>query len=140
MLDQNEYINSLPAEKMALQSMTQKDHPLTPKESTLLRSIACKLNWLVQGTRPDMAFELIAISTKFRNGEVSDLVRGVKMIAKVIEGEGKIFFLSLSNTKHWKIVFSNAEHANLSDGVSSAGVHIVLLVGSGKMLPSIMEN
>ena len=46
--------------------------------------------------------------------------------------QSKIFIPSLGDPPSWKlVVYSDASHANLSDGVSSMGAHIVFLVGTG---------
>ncbi len=87
-----------------------------------MSSLADKLNWVVQGMRPDMAFELIGLSVKFRNGIISDLKRGVKAVRKVKDGEAKVCFPALGSIEHWKlVVFSDVAHANLDDGISSMG-------------------
>ncbi len=42
-----------------------------------------------------MAFELIGLSVKFRNGVVSDLKRGVKAVRKLKDEEAKVCFFLL---------------------------------------------
>ena len=51
-----------------------------------------------------------------------------KAIKKLQREASKIFFPSLG--EFWKIImFSDASHANLNDGVRSMGAHIVFLSG-----------
>jgi hypothetical protein len=77
-----------------------------------------------------MAFEMIELSTKFKSGVVGDLVRAAKSIRKLKENEAKVYFPNLGEPQKWKmVIFTDAAHANLSDGVSSMGAHVVLLVG-----------
>ncbi len=95
-----------------------------------MSSLADKLNWVVQGMRPDMAFELIGLSVKFRNGIISDLKRGVKAVRKVKDGEAKVCFPALGSIEHWKlVVFSDVAHANLDDGISSMGGITLMMAG-----------
>jgi hypothetical protein len=132
-LDQNEYTESLEPVNVSPHRMSQKQSDLTPQESTTMRSLAGKLNWIVQGTRPDMAFDLIELSTRFRRGIISDLLQGVKALRRIKEAEAKVCYPALGHIENWRlVVFSDAAHANLNDGVSSTGAHIVLLVGSDK--------
>ena len=93
-------------------------------------SMVGKINWTVQGTRPDMAFEMINLSTCFRKGTVEDLLRAAKVIRKLKEGDSRVCYPALGHTNHWKlVVFSDAAHANLCDGTGSVGAHVVMIVG-----------
>ena len=91
-----------------------------------------RLNWAVQGTRPDMAFQMLELSTKFRKGSVDDLTRSIKAVGKLKDHASKLCFPCLGNSAGWTILmYSDAAFANLNDGTSSTGAHIVLLVGVG---------
>ena len=79
-------------------------------------------------------FKMIELSTKFRRGVVGDLLRTTKGVKKLKQGESKInfkiMFPNLGGTAEWKlIVFSDAAHANLCDGINSMRGHLVLLTG-----------
>jgi hypothetical protein len=127
-LDQNRFVEEIEPVRIAPQRSMQKQNTLNTGEMTQLRGIVGKLNWAVQGSRPDMAFEMVELSTKFRNGTVQDLLRAVKSIRKLKEEESKIYFPKLGNIKSWRVVvYSDAAHANLADGVSSMGAHVVLM-------------
>ena len=56
-----------------------KEDQLTSDEQTLLRQIVERLNWAVQGCRPDMSFDMIELSTKLKNGTVGDLIRTINV-------------------------------------------------------------
>jgi hypothetical protein len=91
------------------------------------------LNWAVQGSRPDAAFEMIDLSTKFNNGTVGDLDRAYKVMKKVKEQNINILYPCLGKPENWKFaVFSDASFANLSDGVSSAMAYIIFMVGEDR--------
>ena len=114
---------------------SQKHGELNQTEQSLLRSQVGRINWAVQGSRPDLGFEMIELSTKLKKGSVSDLQRANKAIKRLKDEQNsnQIVFPCLGDLEQCKImVFSDASHANLSDGVSSVGAHVVLLVGSDR--------
>lgn len=39
----------------------------------------------MQGSRPDAAFDLVDLSTRFNKGKVEDLIRVVKMVLKKLQ-------------------------------------------------------
>lgn len=128
MLQQNQYVDNIENPCISSQRLSQKKEELTNTEYTQLRSIVGRLNWVAQGTRPDLAYDVVDLSTKFKNACVHDLIRATKNIRKLKQGSCTIFYPFLAEIKTWRIiVFSDASHANLSDGVSSMGGHIVFL-------------
>ena len=74
-LDQSLYVNKLESVSVAPRRAMQEQETLSSKEHTALREMVSHLNWAVQGSRPDMTFEL---SNKFKNGVVGDLVQATK--------------------------------------------------------------
>ena len=100
--------------------ISQKLDQLTPDEYTKFRMLVGKLNWAVQGSRPDMGFDMVELSTKFKKATVNDLIRAIKCIRKLKESQCCLMFPEIGQVAQWKIIiFSDAAHANLSDGVSS---------------------
>ena len=96
----------------------------------MLRGPVGRMNWAVQEQDRAFAFEMVELSTKFRRDVAGDLLRATKGVKKLKQGESKIMFLNLSETAEWKlIVFTDAAHASLCDGISSMGAHLVLLTG-----------
>ena len=77
-LDHSEYIDNIKNVRIS-----PKRASLNEREQTLFRQIISQLNWAVQGTRPDMAFDMIAMSTKMKPGKVGDLVRAIKKICRL---------------------------------------------------------
>ncbi|KAH3775275.1 hypothetical protein DPMN_176676 [Dreissena polymorpha] len=51
---------------------------ITAEEQSRNRQTIGQINWVVHGTRPDLAFELIDMSTKLKQATVVDLTRTVK--------------------------------------------------------------
>ena len=54
---------------------SEKTENLNETEQILYRQLIGQLNWAVQGSSPDMAYEMIDMSTKLKQGKVADLVR-----------------------------------------------------------------
>lgn len=130
-LDQSDYVNDLEVVAVSSERKQHSDQDLVPEERSQLRSIVGRMNWAVQGTRPDLAFDLTDLSTKFKSGKVSDLVKATKCIKKLKFEQSSLFFPVLNQKQAWRIiVFSDASHANLSQGTGSMGAHVVFLVDS----------
>ena len=85
-LDQTEFMVGLEDIMIASVSVSNKSENLTLKELSMLRGIVGRMNWAVQGTRPDLAFEMVELSTKFRRGVVGDLLRTTKGVKKLKQG------------------------------------------------------
>ena len=129
-LNQTEYIQSIDTHQVPDARSARKTDSLSTTEKTMLRSMVGSLNWAVQGSRPDAAFEMIDLSTKFNNGTVGDLDRAYKTVRKIKEQEINILYPCLGKPENWKlVVFSDASFANLSDGVSSSMAYIIFMVG-----------
>ena len=62
---------------------------LIPAEQTAFRELVGHINWAVQGSRPDMAFGMVEMSTESQGGTLTDLNRAMKAIHKSeVEGRG----------------------------------------------------
>ena len=107
---------------------------LNSKEQTAFRQMVGQLNWAVQGSRPDMAFEMINLSTKLKEGTVGDLLRATKAINRLKEIDSVIAFPSLkADVKDWRIVtFTDASLGNLNNGAGSTGAYIIWLMDSNR--------
>ena len=75
-------------------AMKQEDD-LTEKEKSQLRKTAGRIGWLGRGTRPDLVFSQIEMSTKFLNGKVKDLIKASKMTRKVKPSQSDFFIRKL---------------------------------------------
>ena len=140
-LSQDSYVKDMEVDVIPPEKLTMKQAELSESELTQLRKITGKLNWIVQGTRPDLCFELIELSMKFKKGTVSDLLRAVKALRRIKDFRCVVLFPRLGSPLHWRmIVFTDAAHANLCDGVSSTGAYIVFLVGPGNLACPLAWN
>lgn len=141
LLDQDRYVDSINQQLIDLGRLKFKQEPLKSTEITQLRMMAGKLNWLVHGSRPDMAFELVEISMKFKQGTVADLLRAEKALRRLRDFKCKVFFPRLGLRQCWRlVVFTDASHANLSDGISSMGAYVVFLIGENKRCCPLVWN
>ena len=129
-VDQNSYLDSIEVGTMAAERELQKDEPLSSEELTEFRSLVGSLNWVVQGTRPDLAFSLVELSTKFKNATVRDLVTVKKLVLKAKQSKTDVVFPDLGPESGWRVIgYCDASFANLSDGVGSCMGYVVFLVG-----------
>ena len=104
---------------------------LSDSQLTLFQSFVCRLNWAVQGTRPDATFNMIDISIKMKNACKKDLVQVQKVIWYLQNNPLSIYYPKLCQSKLWRIaVFTDASYANLNDRVSSVGAYVIFLVNS----------
>ena len=104
-----------------------KQSTLTAEEQTEYRQLIGQINWAVQGTRPDMAFELIDLSTKLKEGTISNLSTTIKAVNRLKDIRSMISFPALSrNIDDWKIVvFTDASLCNINNGTGSTAGHII---------------
>lgn len=82
-MDHAYYIDNMVTATLDPGRAAEKNVPLDDKEQTLYRKLIGQLNWAVQGSRPDMAYEIIAMSTKLQQAIVGDFVRAIKKISRL---------------------------------------------------------
>ena len=127
-LDQNSYTQGVEVPVLDPKRSVMKHDDLNDTEKSQLRTLAGTLNWAVRGTRPDLNFELIDISTKFKSGKVDDLVRAVKVVRSLQNKKAEIVFPDLGHPSNWLLLcFTDAALGNLNNGIDSTGGHILLL-------------
>ena len=98
-----------------------------------MRSIIGQLNWLGSQTRPDCSFDVLELSVSMKQPVKENILRANKTLKKLKHEDCDILFSDLGDLNLLKlVVFSDASHANLPDGFSSAGGFIVFLVGGNK--------
>ena len=108
------------------------DRLLDSEEMSQYRGYIGTINWVVQCTRPDMAYELIELSVKSKVASVDDMKRARKLVSRIQDLESLVFFPALGEIGSWTLcVYTDASHANLPDGVSSTMGCLVFVVGRG---------
>ena len=136
-LDQSNYIDSMMNVTLDPGRAAEKNKPLNEKEQALYRKLIGQLNWAVQGSRPDMAYEMIAMSTKLKQAKVGDLVRAIKKISRLKDIRSFMTFPKMDKTRELKIViFTDASLRNINEGTGSTGAFIVWLMdNTGQCCP-----
>ena len=135
-LDHSGYIDKMKNSILDPKRASNKNEPLNAQDQTLFRQIIGQLNWAVQGSRPDMAFEMIALSTKLQQGKIEDLIRAIKKVNRLKDIRSFISFPGLDKTKLTVVVFTDASLGNINEGTGSTGAHIVWLMdNSGRCCP-----
>ena len=129
-LDQNDYLDGVSPAVFSAERAMQTSSELTAEEATKYRSIIGSLNWVWQGTRPDLAFELVQLSTKFKSCTVSDLKDVNKLLRKARANKCEVVFGDLGTVECWRIItYVDASFANLCNGTASCIGYLVFLVG-----------
>ena len=129
-VNHKEYLENIENVLVDPQRFTEKHKDLIDDEQTSFRQLIGRLNWAVQGSRPDLAFDLIDLSTKLSKAKVSDLIRATKCISRLKEGPFTVKYPSLGPVNRWQIVvFTDAALGNLENS-GSVGSNICFLVGS----------
>lgn len=130
-VDQSEFVNQLNIVHLDPDRLLNKNENLSEKETTEFRSQIGKCSWAVRGSRPDFCFEIMELSTKLKNPIISDMIKVNKIVSQLKENRSFILFPFLENLNSCKIIsISDASHANMSDGCSSGGGHMILICDS----------
>ena len=131
-LGQSSYLETV--ENIPIERGKYEDSDTVNKnDSDNLRTLVGQLNWLGSQTRPDCSFDVLELSTSLKHPLREDMLRANKTLKKLKLEESSILFPDLGDPKLMKlVVFSDASHANLPDGYSSAGGYIIFLVGNNK--------
>ena len=104
------------------------DRDLTTQEYKLYRRLVGKMSWLANGSRPDIAFSMIRLSTKFSHACVSDLAAAVKLAKRVKTEDVCNYFPRLTDLEQARfVVYTDASLGNLN-GCDSCGGHVVFMV------------
>ena len=105
------------------------------------RSLVEQIGWLGTNTRPDVIYDVLNLSCLLNHPKVEDIIQANKCLRKLEMVDCTLRFSNLGDMSKAKIVtFSDASHANLPDGYSSAGGFVIFLVGeNGKSCPLAWE-
>ena len=128
-IDQSSYAADVELVDVRPERAKQTNDDLQPEEKSTLREVAGRIGWLGRGTRPELLFSQVEMSTKFVNGKVSDLNQASKIIRKVKGSECFIVIKNIGDVEDWCVeVSTDASLCNLNNGVGSTGAKVVLLV------------
>ena len=137
-LSQNHFTEDIEDYKIESDRLLSKDELLDPTEQSVHRQLTGSLNWLVRGSRPDLAFTMIEASTKFKKAKLADLQKIIKTIRKAKTEKSEILIPNLGDHSDWTIeVYTDAALGNLNDGVDSTGANIISVTNSKKQFAAI---
>jgi len=128
-LHQNDYLQGLSDDDLPTPTR-ESDRDLNSVEYSLFRSLVGKLNWLSNGTRPEMSFKTIDLSTKFAHATTAHLRDAVKTVKKLQVSEGHLVYPRLNGFQDVGLtVFADASLANLQNS-GSCGGHLIFMSDS----------
>lgn len=141
-VDQNEYCKSLKSINVSAGRGIHKNMECNEEEKECFRSLVGQLGWLCTNSRPDLSYDVLELSCKVNNPRVEDLIEANKCLRKACTFESSMYFPELGDSSKYKlVVYSDASHAGLPDGSSSAGGFVVFLVGeNGNSSPLYWES
>ena len=129
-LNQANYLNGVHCISVNAKRAASKYDDINEEEMSKLKSLVGQLGWLSNNTRPDISYDVLEISCSFKRPIVDDLLKVNKCVKKLKANNLNLIFSNLGDLTKIKLcTFSDASHANLPDGYSSAGGYIVFLVG-----------
>ncbi len=126
-LDQSEYVERVNIPTIEAKRLLNLNDDMNENELTLLRQMVGSLNWTVRSTRPDLAFELINLSTKFKGGKVADLKAAKKTLMK-LKDKASVRIPSIRLNTAELFLYTDASHGNLNEARDSTGAYILFLV------------
>lgn len=128
-LDQSDYVDGIEIPTIDAKRMMQTTEEMTAEELTMLRKMTGQLNWTVRASRPDLSFNMIALSTKFKGGLVSDLKDAKKTLVNLKQHKAIVKISAIKNMKEAEILlFTDASYGNINDGKDSTGGYIIFLI------------
>ncbi len=128
-IDQNKYVTNVNIPVIDLQQLKDRKREMSLDELTLLRQLTGIVNWTARATRPDLAFEMIDLSTKFKGGKVEDLIRAKNVAARLKKTSVSIMVSNLDDMKDCEvIVYTDAAFRNLNENTDSCGSYVILVV------------
>ena len=137
-LDQNKYVRNVTIPAIDVRQMKDKEREMNQEELSLLRQMTGVVNWTARATRPDLSFDMIDLSTKFKGGKVADLIKAKNVAARLKKEEVSVMVSNLDNFNDCEmIVYTDAAYRNLNDNTDSCGGYIVFIVNTknGKVAP-----
>ena len=128
-LDQIPYSNTVDMYDISNERKQQRNDSLTPEELKGYRKIVGSLNRVATVTRPDLSFDVVNLSTHFRNAKVDDLINANKAVRKLKAQDVIMMFPGLVIDEKLKLIlYTDSAYKNLCDGMSSCAGYIIFLL------------
>ncbi len=136
--DQDKYTKNVQIPSIDLKQLENKKREMNQDELTLLRQLTGIVNWAQGATRPDLSFETIELSTKFKGGLVEDLLQAKTAANRLKKLEVTVVTSDIGCFKDCQVwVFTDAAYRNLNNNTDSCGGYFLLIVNkiSGRCAP-----
>ena len=135
-LDQKHYVDNITIPSLEASKLSKADNDLNEDELTLLRQMVGVTNWTVRATRPDLSYEMIFLSTKFKKGKISDLKYAKKVLLR-LKDTAHVRIPAMNLEKAELYLYTDASLGNLNETLDSTAAYILFMVepNSGKCFP-----
>ena len=137
-VDQEKYIKNVQIPSLDLSQLKDKKREMSQNELTLLRQLTGMVNWAQRSTRPDLSFETIELSTKFKGGKVEDLIHAKNVAARLKKFDVTVTTSDVGDFNDCQVwIFTDAAFRNLNNNTDSCGGYLLLIVNTktGKCAP-----
>ena len=132
LLEQSSYMNGI---KVNFDKKWEEDKKMTKKEMKEYRGLIGKLNWVVQQTRPDYAFEVSEAGRTFQEGRGSDMKALMKKAKKMKKGNSRLKLEKVNSGELYWEVYTDASFGDVKEGSSQIGYIVSLKDSSGNKSP-----
>ena len=130
-IHQNEFCKTLQPIEIVKERRRDREMLCNDLEKEQFRSLIGQLGWLCTNSRPDLSYDVLELSCKVNKPKVGDIFDANKCLRKASMFQCSMHFPKLNDVNNCRlVVFSDASHSNLPDGVSSAGGFVIFLVDS----------
>lgn len=125
-ITQKEYINSITPIPLTKEDYKNPKRKLSQTETTKLRGILGKLNWVSGMTRPEISFFVCETSTRIKDATISDLISANKIVKFIQNTPTYILIPNLHIESLYIKIFADASFNNLPNGGSQGGFIVLL--------------
>lgn len=126
-LSQKQYASEIEEVKIDNHRKKNLNLPLTDEETSELRAITGKLNWLATETRPDLAFTVSQLGSSRATATVKTLIKANKIVRRVKQHDTYMFFPKMDVDKMKVRCYADASHNKFEDGGSQGGIFIEIV-------------
>ena len=128
-LHQLPYCETVEMYELSNERKHQKNESLSSDEMRGYRKIVGCLNWVATVSRPDLSFDVVSLSTHFRNATIEHLIYANKVVRKLHAHNVVVLFPKLKLDSTVRILlYTDSAYKNLNDGMGSCAGFIVFLV------------
>lgn len=124
-VQQQEYAKAMKSILISKERRKQIDRETTDQENGQMRGVLGELNWLVSGSRPDLAASCSLLKQKVVSSKVEDLVQVNNVVSMVTDFSGlEIRIKPINPTELQFVTWSDASFANCREK-EPRGIHSV---------------